>query len=233
MNVASLQALTQRLTKTDTTTYSDANLLIDINVSYGKRMLDILNLRTDRNTGIQDSYTDLIAYSGLTDGQNGYLGEYAFPTGLIKPFAIQVSYDGTNWYFCTPYELSDKLCDELTTDSINDSFNQTSPYVRFDRNSYFIRPLPETTVLQGIHVWYEERQTDLTTGSPNFEANLHDLIAYDCSLGYAIMNPENYSNTWWNRVNKVRAEKEMAFQELYKNMFKRNITVKPKYNNFN
>ena len=232
MNVSSLQALTRRLTKTDTTTYSDANLLIDININYGKRMLDVMDLRTDKNTGVQDSYTDLISITGLVDGQNGYRGEYAFPSGLVKPFACLVSFDGTTYNFCTPYELSDRLCDELTEDSINGVFSENNPYVRFDRDSYFIRPLPDTTVSQGIHVWYEKRQSDLTTGSPDFETNLHDLIAYDCAEGYAIMNPDNYSNTWLTRLQSARRDEENRFAKFYKNRFKRNIKLSPIYNNY-
>ncbi|MFA6295532.1 MAG: hypothetical protein WC666_03900 [Candidatus Paceibacterota bacterium] len=193
MNVLDIITETRFLTKTSTSTYSDADILREANVAYRKAMMEILKVQGYRNILETHAYTDLISTSGLTEGNNGYGGEYAFPSDLIMPKRIEVSYDGTTY---RPAEI-------ITVNSIETSatdeddlelFNKQSPSVKIGHNSYFLYP-PKTTagdISDGIHIWYDMRQADLVddTDTPQFETNLHDVIPLMVAKRFFMRNPD-------------------------------------------
>jgi len=234
MNVASIESKAYRLTNTNSTTFLDgvaANILEELNTQYGGRVLDILKVQVDRNASQEEATTDLISTSGLVAGDLGFNGEYPFPLDLLKPIRIEVSYDGTNWYPATIYDVYDNDQSEHNEDQVNINFNQTNPFVRFDRDSYFVRPLKTTTgdITKGLHIWYEQRQTDLSTGSPNFETNLHEILSYDLANQEYLMHPTKYDANWKMNFDLERVKVEERFKEFYKNRFKRNMSFRVDY----
>lgn len=238
MNVASIKNKAYRLTNKNSTTFLDGNatnILEELNIQYGHRIMDILKVQVDRNASQTEAVTDLISTSGLAEGSNGYNGEYAFPTDLLKPIRIEVSYDGTTWYPCSFYDVYENNYSEHEEDAITAQFSQYEPYVRFDRDSFFIRPLKTTTgnITSGIHIWYEQRQTDLTSGSPTFESNLHDILAYDLAMQEYLMHTAKYTPDWKNSFDIERARVENRFLEFYKNRFKRSMQLKVDYSTSN
>jgi len=199
-------------------------------------MLDIGNIRVDFNTLIKESVTDLISTSGLTVGELGYNGEYPFDTDTLRPVRVEVSYDGTTWIPCEVYDIGQNLSgSEHEEDSIQGTFSEASPYVRFEHDSFFIRPLKTTTgdIASGIHIWTEQRQDDLTTGSPEFEQNLHDILAYDLAYLERLMHPQKYTMEWRNDFDIERAKLENKFNEFFKNRFKRNFNIGIDYSSDN
>jgi hypothetical protein len=234
MNVASIKSKAYRLTNRNSTTFLNgvaADILSEINTQYGLRILDILKVQVDRNSSQNEATTDLLSTSGLTAGQLGFNGEYPFPTDLLKPIRVEVSYDGTTWYPTSYYDVYENTGSEHSEDSINSTFSQSNPFVRFDRNSYFVRPLKTTAddVTDGIHIWYEQRQTDLTTDSPVFESNLHDILAYDLALQEYLMHPALYTNNWKLAFDIERNRVENKFLEFYKNRFKKSMQLRVEY----
>jgi len=234
MNVASLLTKAYRLTNTSVSTFLDANstnVLADLNQAYGHRTLQILGVRQDLNHNIEESYTDLKDTTSLVAGDNGYNGEYAFPPDLLRPVRVEVSFDGLSWRPCDIYDINENPTSEFNDVSVGST---SSPYVRFERDSYFIRPLLETgtNVTNGIHIWYEKRQTDMTTGSPEFESNLHDVLAYDLAELEVLMHPDRYDNNWKNSFYKKKQDMEDMFNNFYKNRFKRNFRLKPSTNSY-
>jgi len=222
MTVAQLLSRSYRLTNTNSTTFLDGNatnVLADLNTLYGQRILDILRIQTDRNASQTEVKTDLVSVTGLSAGDNGYNGEYAFPTDLLKPVRVEVSYDGTTWNPCKTYDVNEKDGSEHYQTDINNNFDTSEPYVRFDRDSFFIRPVPTATVSNGIHIWYEQRQSDLTTGSPTFETNLHDILAYDLAELEALMHSSKYDYKWWKYFKEKKGECEARFFEFYQSRF--------------
>lgn len=165
---------------TNSTKVSDATLLVGMNLDYGELVMIALRSRGDFNFQINEATSDLISTSGLSAGSNGYNGEYAWPSDLVKPTRMEVSFDGTNFNKARIYDLTDELSrSEFTQADINNAFSQTEPYVRFERNSFFIRPLKATAgnITGGIHIWYEQRQTALTASdTPVIEPNYHRLL---------------------------------------------------------
>lgn len=238
MNVASLLSKVYRLTNTNSTTFLDGNptnVLAELNIQYGHRILDILKVQVDRNANQEESTTDFIDTTGLVVGDLGYNGEYPFPTDLLKPIRVEVSYDGTTWKPCSFYDVYENDSSEHTESDLNSIFIQSAPYVRFDRDSFFMRPTNDTgsNITDGIHIWYEQRQTDLVADSPSFEANLHDILAYDLANQEYLMHTSKYTSDWRVGFSTERSKIEERFKEFYKNRFKRDMLIKVEYGSTN
>lgn len=233
MTTATLYELTRDILNTNDTVLTDAKLLSWLNIAYGHRILDILRYQVDRNASMEISKTDFVSTNGLVEGDNGYDGEYAFPAGLLRPTRMEVSYDGVTFNKCTIYDIGEFDWSEVT--GILENCSKSNPVVRFERDSFFIRPLNTSdTVIYGIRIWYEERQTALTDGgTPEFEANLHDLLAFDLAEMELMRHAEKYTDVVAARIRKQRAEREERFIEFYNNRMKRNFQLKPRYENFN
>lgn len=236
MNVASIEAKAYRLTNTNSSTFLDANatnILAELNTQYGHRILDILKVQVDRNANQEEATTTLVSTSGLVAGDNGYNGEYAFPSDLLKPIRVEISYDGTTWYPASFYDIYENDKSEHEEDGVQANFSQSEPYVRFDRDSFFVRPLKTTSgnITAGIHIWYEKRQADLSDGSPTFEQNLHDVLAYDLAYQEYLMHPDKYTANWKIGFDDERSRVIARFMDFYKNRFKRNMQFSVDYSN--
>lgn len=218
------------LTNTNSVTLEDADILTILNIKYGHRILDILRVQVDKNANISESYTNLVSLTGLVAGDNGYNGEYAFPTNLLKPLRAEVRYTTTGTPVkCEVYDITDSH-DSEQPGEVNNTFSQANPYVRFERDSYFVRPIPTTSVTAGLHIWFEKRQTALSALSetPDFESNLHDILAVDIAEVEALRHPENFTTEWRTAFKIIKEETEARFKEFYKNRMKRNKQMRSK-----
>lgn len=230
MTGTEIAAYTRILTNTDSVTLTDADILTILNVKYGHRILDILRVQVDKNANITEAYTNLVSLTGLVSGDIGFNGEYPFPTNLLKPIGAEVLYTTTGTPIkCTVYDVTDSQSSEQPGE-VNNTFSTADPYVRFERDSYFIRPIPETSVTAGLHIWYEKRQTSLTALSetPDFEQNLHDILAVDIAEVEALRHPENFTTEWRTAFALIKAETDSRFKEFYKNRMKRNKQLRSK-----
>ena len=212
-----------RLTNKNVNTFLDGNttnIYADLNSLYGQRVLDILQMRTDKNATIQNSTTDLISTVGLTEGDPGFNGEYPFPTDLLRPSRIEVSYDGKTWIKAEIYDNALNDRSEYNDEQLAQDFSQSTPRVDFTRNSYKIRP-PKTTagnITNGIYIEYEKRQEDFTenTEPTEIEQNLQNILAYDLANLEMIMHTEKYTTKKINIFNIKRKEVEDKFLIHYK-----------------
>lgn len=191
-----------------------------LNTLYGHRILDILRVRVDKNATIEQATTDLISTVGLTEGDNGYNGEYAFPTDLLKPSRFEVSYDGEHWVKCEIYDNAVNYSSEYNKEQLEKTFNEQTPYVDFARNSYKIRPPKNTegNITKGIYIEYEKRQSDFTASTaPNeIEANLQDILAYDLAELEFLQHSEKYTPQQLALFKMKKQEVENRFLEFYK-----------------
>lgn len=191
-----------------------------LNTSYGHRILDILRVRVDRNASIQEATTDLMSTVGIVAGDNGFNGEYAFPSDLLKPVRFEISYDGLRWVKATIYDNAINLGSEYNDTQLVDGFSTEEPRVDFIRNSYKIRP-PKTTsgnITKGIYIEYEKRQADFTdsTSPSEIETNLQDILAYDLAEYDILQHTDKYSSNQITMIRNKRAENEARFLEFYK-----------------
>jgi hypothetical protein len=207
-----------------------------LNTLYGERILDILRVRVDKNATIQEATTDLISTVGLVAGDNGFNGEYAFPSDLLKPSRFEVSYDGKTWKKCEIYDNAVNTSSEYDDDQLESKFSQDNPRVDFTRNSYKVRPPKNTSgdITNGIYIEYEKRQADFTseTAPTEIESNLQNILAWDLAELELIMHADKYSTQQIAMFNSKKQQVEQRFLEFYKNNLpsKKNITIK--YNNY-
>jgi hypothetical protein len=212
----------------------DSYLLDGINLDYGDVIMDILRVKTDFNFQAEESYTDLVSTTGLTVGQNGYKGEYTFPSDLIRPIRVEISYDGLTWRPTEFYDVASATGSEHDDDGIDPGqWSEARPFVRFERDSFFVRPVnSDTTVTAGIHIWYEKRQVALTTGdTPLFEANFHRILALKGALRAMKKFREEYNLADRNELRGEINRYSERMTEHYKNLFKRSFAIKPRIDN--
>ena len=171
--------------------------------------------------------TDLVAYTSLVEGDNGYDGEYAFPSDFLRPIRAEISYDGISYTRMKIYDIGESDESEIT--SLNTTYSVSEPYVRFERDSYFIRPLPDTNVTNGFRIWYENRQPVLTAGdTPDFEQYLHDILAFDLAEMELLRNARIYPSEVAGRIRNERSRREERFKAFYNDRMKRNFQILPK-----
>ena len=230
MTGTSIAEYARILTNTNSTTLSDADILTILNIKYGHRILDILKIQTDKNANLTESYANLVSLTGLAAGDIGFNGEYPFPTDFLRPVRAEVLYTATGTPVkCEIYDITDSS-DSEQPGEVNNTFSQANPYIRFERDSYFVRPIPETSVTGGLHIWYEARQTALSALSetPAFEQNLHDILAVDIAEVEALRHPENFTTEWRTAFKEIKTETVDRFKEHYKNRMKRNFQMRSK-----
>lgn len=209
-------------------------LLTGINMDYGETVMDILRVKSDFNFQGEESFTDLVSTTGLVAGENGYKGEFTFPSDLIRPIRVEISYDGTTYRPATFYDVADNKKSEHDNKDIEPGFfSESSPMVRFERDSFFVRPVNNgTTVTAGIHIWYEKRQEALTASdTPLFEANYHRILVLKGVLRVMKKFKKDYKISERNEVRgEINALNEKML-EFFKNRFKKQMQIRPAYTN--
>lgn len=225
MNGQAIVNKARRITNTDTSTYPDADALLDLGYTYAEVWMMILRAREDYNFAMEVARGTLLAYASLAEGDNGYNGEYAWPTDCLKPRRVELKYstDGS-LRPVTFYDLGEYNGSEHDPAQLNTDFTQNDPFVRFERESYFIRPLPTENVVNGIYIEYEKRQTSLgLTDTPSFEENLHHALSYGMALQYWEKYPEFYNAKIEERYLTLTG----MIKEHYKNREKKTMQARP------
>jgi len=176
-------------TKTNATTFADASLYRKANIVYKNLVTEITQATGHRNSFIKQSYSNLVAVSGLVSGDTGYNGEYALPSDCIIPVRIEV-------------KLAD---DQLPVPVYDQSENSKSEWVendlkgdtklRFIRNSFLLRPLPTTSVTKGIYIEYISlpEVIDEATDTPEFLSLFHNVLSLGVCKQYFMRDVAKYS----------------------------------------
>lgn len=213
MNLTAIRTESRWLTKTDTTTYSDTDLDREANIVYARLIMELLQASGHLNEQGNQAYTDFLATAGLSAGDIGYNGEYPFPLDCLTIKRVEVKYSDS----LAPVTLYDASQNTKSEFENLDNFSSANPQMRFFRNSIFIRPLPDTTVTNGLYIEYLKRQSDLsgTSDEADFEANFHDLIPLGVAMRFFIANPEKYNAL----VDKDFRERMEDFRIWYRDKF--------------
>lgn len=214
---------TLRVLNTNSTSYTQATFENDFNDSLALRVLDILRVRGYKNIQSKYAKADFVSTTGLSEGDDGYNGEYSFPTDLLDLYRIEVTFDGTDWHVLSSdngriYDVMESDVSEHDAQSIADNFNENDPHVVISRGGYKIRPLNTgDTQTNGIILHYAPRQATLTEDgdTPDFEANLHQILVYDCAEIESNAYPEKYSSRLPGILRK-KQEVEEKFLNFYK-----------------
>ena len=221
---------------TNSTKCDDTFILDGINIDYGEIVMQILRSRGDFNFGIEEATATLKSSVGLVAGDNGFNGEYSWPSDLIRPVRTEISFDGTTWNKAKVYDIVDaENNSEHLQSSIQGQFTSNNPYVRFERNSFFVRPIKDTAgdITGGIHIWYEKRQATLTTSdTPAIEPNFHRIL----SARGALRIMDKFWNEYpQNRRDELRVqikELESELRAFYSTQIAENSFLTPIYDTY-
>jgi hypothetical protein len=226
MNLTEIRTATRFLTKTDTTTFSDTDLDREANTVYNGLVLEMVQASGQLNEQGEQTYTDFLATDSLSAGDNGYNGEYSLPSDCLVLKRVEVRYTD-DLIPVKLYDVSENSSSEFV--NYSDGFSEANPKFRLFRNSIFIRPVPETTVTNGIYLEYIKRNAVLTASdSPVFETNLHDLIPLGTALRYFMRNPENY-----NQLIKSEYDSKLEdFRVWYRDKFQKVMKINTYKENF-
>lgn len=224
----------------NSTRFSNDYLLKGINIDDAELVMMYLNASPDHNFKIEEAYTTLKSSVGLVAGDTGYNGEYSFPSDLIKPLRAEISHDGVTWREATVYDITSSTANsEQNQTQIQDEFTENRPYVRFERDSYFVRPLKTSSgdITNGIHIWYEKRQEDtvigdIATATPSIEPNFHRLYVLRGALRGMRKFRNDYSIQDRSELKKEIEKLEDQFKKFAKERFKRPLRIAGKQENF-
>lgn len=196
--LADIQNKIYALTGTDSTSYSNANMLIDINLWYQKVVTMILDCQDEADFDDANQTTYPIFKASLTTGR-----DIPITTGLkaLKIKSLSVCYDGTNIYQATPFDINEStlpVADAANTAAqsfIDANMSRTAPRYDVKFGSFWLYPMPTAAdvsaggyvIAEFFRAPIEFTSSDLTTGtaSPGFDPSFHFMLAYGPALEYA------------------------------------------------
>lgn len=222
MTLLELREQVRYITRTTTLDFTDADLDRGLNLDYSEIVNLITSISGNYFLDQNRATTDLTA--NAVEGSPGYNGYYCFPTNLLKVIKAEISYDGSKYTKATVYDMTQ------TPEADRDAGSNTSPVIRFTRTQMIVRPMPSTTIPNGIVLWYEQRQGDLVadTDEPMFEKNFHQLLVLKGALRYAMRFPEKYNELWDKKAYGLQKDLERH----YKNLYQTTKVVTPNYEDF-
>jgi len=132
MQLSEIRTQTRFYTKTNTSTFSDTDLDREANNAYSFFVMELMRVQGYTNLTGTEVTTDFVTTDGLSAGDNGYNGEYAFASDVLEPVRFEVKYSSTDTPVrCTIYDMSQNYSSEYDEDDIQANFSEGSPYVTF------------------------------------------------------------------------------------------------------
>lgn len=203
MTLGDIATKARALVGADTVSYSDANLLIDINIWYQKVVTMILESSDDSDFDDARKTNYPIQTTAMVAGQR----DYSMPVSekVLKIKRVDICYDGTNTYRATEFDTGAyqggiTFDNASSTDANFDAnFIRTEPKYDVAYNSIWIAPMPTATdVANGgfIRVEWSRQITPFTTSDyssvltdstvvPGFDDPFHPMLAYGAASEYA------------------------------------------------
>lgn len=243
-------------TNTDSTTYSNANLLINLNVWYQKIVSMILESQDeadfdDSNTTAtypvfqrtlaarRDYAFSTAAWTAI--GKEGVANASAAAILPLKVKRLDISWDGgTTFYKAEPIDTGE-IPDGLGADAQTDNnFVKTQPRYDVRSNAVFLYPAPTAAdVTAGAIMRLEQSRNvtpftsgDLSTGTliPGYDAPFHPMLADGASYEYAVARQLPQLAQLQTRLQdwEVRLRQAYGRKEL-----DRRIDLRPYYTDWN
>lgn len=192
------------LTHTDTTSYTDANLLIDINLWYQKVADMILGSQDDSDFDDNRNTT----YPIETTPMQANVRDYLVPVSekMLKLKRVDVTWDGTNWYRAEPFDSGTfatgmGFSNASSTDAGFDAnFDKLNPRYDYAYSAIWIMPMPTAAdVTNGgkIRAEWQRNVTPFTASDytsvltdstvvPGFDPSFHLILAYGAAREKAL-----------------------------------------------
>jgi hypothetical protein len=235
MTLSSINSRISFLTNTTVTDYTYLQRTVNINKWYQYVQSWMLEAQdewdvddTNNTTTLATSTTNLVASQQ----------DYALPSNCLKVKRVEVSYDGTNWYQASPFDINERS-GATTTSEIADDFSTTQPYYDLQNNSILLYPIPSANSTAGLKLWYDRSFTDFTytseasnelltgTKSPGFDANFHDILALGAS--HEFKYHKSGDNSLMNEILMMKDDLKRHYSNKQKD---RNLIMKSQVLNY-
>lgn len=238
MTLGDIQNKIYSLTGTDVNSYSNAQMLIDLNL-WQHRIVTMITDSQDESDWDDTNHGD---YPSLTVPLS-LNRDYFIPQTehVISIKDISVSYDGTTWNKAKPMdiaatEMPNAPASATTQNTTNDNlFPKTDPAYDIKYNAIFLYPRAvQADIDAGGKIfieWTREAKefslSDLTTGTvvPGFDTAFHPMMAYGASYEY-LFSKKDFNAA--DRVKPTLDDLEARLRRQYGNKQKdRVLFMKP------
>lgn len=192
MTLGDINTKISALTRVDTTVYTNAQRLIDINI-WVHKVQSMIFTSMDEYDFDDHNYSD---YPELTTPLVASQRDYTIPPSekVVSIKRVDISYDGTNYYRATPIDTGEMYTglgpSSATSQQtkVDGLFSKTNPRYDVAYNSVFIYPAPTASdvsnggkiFIQWTRELKEFTSTELTNGTvvPGFDTEFHPILAY-------------------------------------------------------
>lgn len=198
MTLGEIATKARFLTNTDTTSWADSQLLIDVNIWYQKVVSMILESQDESDFDDLRRSNYPIQTTPMVANQR----DYSMPVAekVLKVKRVDITYDGTNYYRALPIDdgtpLFDMGANATTTDK---NFVKETPRYDWKYNSLFIYPMPlqadedaggliRTEWERQIQPFTSSDYTSVITDStvvPGYDDPFHPMLAWGAAWEYA------------------------------------------------
>lgn len=188
-----------------TANYSDANLLTSLNDYYFQAISIALKSSGDWQVNGEIATTSLVANQQ----------EYVLPTTLIDINKIEANFLGgtLDW-------VNLNIQKGLRGEVISNDDNQTATTSIYEcdlyDNSIFLRYKPESSVSDGLKIWYSKEATALSDAGdePNLPEHLHLYLVYGACCDYSLRTGNDAD---YNKYIQLLLKKEDEIKTHYSN----------------
>lgn len=200
-------------TKTNSTSFTDADVVIGINNK--QERVESIILQSDGRWQFDDvNQTDLpIATTSLVTDQQ----DYSLPSTDIEITRIEVLDQTSNWTKLIPIDQAD-----LYQQSLTDYLKTSGLPIYYDKlgNSLFLYPKPSFTQSASLKVWFKRAPVAITSASltatsltaqPGFNSMFHELIPLWVSYDYGIANGLTNVGLLMTEIQRL----EQSIQDAY------------------
>jgi hypothetical protein len=206
VTLADIQSKIYSLTGTDSTSYPNAKMLIDLNLWHQKIVGMILDSQ-DESDYDDERYGDYPQITAsMTTNRDYPLGQTitnldGLAYSVLKVKDVSVTYDGSNWYRALPFDITEtdqaNVAQGYTAaeNQLDQYFPKTAPRYDYKNNSIWLYPRASATdVANGAKIMMEFYRSpveftsaELTTGTvaPGIAPTFHAMYAYGPSFEYA------------------------------------------------
>jgi len=167
---------------------------------------------TNLNRALNDYYNRAIALAIMSNGQWEVKGEiattnivdgqmeYVLPNDLIalKKIEVNLTGDTDGWQVLDVHDLRDlRQITNYQDDSSDDTESETSIDL-FDNSIFFRRP-PKNNVTNGLKIYFNKEETELSSGTdePSLPEHLHSYLVYGACMDYSDRIDDNEGSRKW------------------------------------
>ena len=212
-----LIGLTRFLTNTtdDTSSFPATEIKPLLNQSYNDIQTFIIDSAMTHWKGESDVKT-----TNIVSGQT----EYNFPSDILTIDRMEISYDGSYWYpaeYTSINQYKNAFGNLENGEGVKGTTSKPFYYI-YDY-SIWLDPKPDTSVSDGIQLWYSVNVTDLssTGDKPVFNKAFHDLLAYYTASKWTGIKE------LWNKKGSLDVDVKRMKEELKSFYTKRTLDKKP------